>query len=307
MTHAGHFGDEEISFLVENGGHSIRPVIEHCPFCQETAEDTEEHVARHLIQFALRSLPWPDDCYSTYHTSQSSHSGRSEGDRSSSKTKETNRDEDEMSDIKNTDWDAWEKEIQAEDNSSKSVIDKWHNGPILTDEGNEMVGLHEFMPRDYDAAEDEILEPFRQRANLGAISSAKQSLNERKTTVTNFIDEEAIFVKTLNLLANTYYLDAAKLESVLEQDQASLDLLSSKVEDLVALHEGFLNELKRAVFFPVIGSTKASSSNALLSPEQPELIGTVVLENFRKLGPAHEAYSTAHEAALSIRKTLLSQ
>ncbi|KAH8768100.1 hypothetical protein F5883DRAFT_389003, partial [Diaporthe sp. PMI_573] len=55
-AHAGQLRSEEISFLVENSSHPSLSAMEHCPFCQETAENTEEHVARHLIQFALRSL-----------------------------------------------------------------------------------------------------------------------------------------------------------------------------------------------------------------------------------------------------------
>lgn len=89
------------------------------------------------------------------------------------------------------------------------------------------------------------------------------------------------------------------------------------MDNLLVLHEGFLNELKRAVSFdweepqyPVSPNTMDSSVKAFFSSRiPPELIGTVVLENFRKLGPAHEAYSTAHELsdAVSTREAILSQ
>lgn len=178
--HAGHFSSEEISFLVESSNHPSLSVIEYCPFCQETAENTEEHVARHLIQFALRSLPWSEDCCNSCHPSQSSHSASSAG---------TDRDEDGLLEVRKTDWDAWDKEIQAENNIPRSFEGQWHSDPPLTGEASDVVGLHDFLSPDYDPAEDDLVRPFRQRANIGTASAAEQSLAERQAIVRDFAHE----------------------------------------------------------------------------------------------------------------------
>ncbi|RMJ18505.1 hypothetical protein CDV36_001785 [Fusarium kuroshium] len=59
--HAGSFPDDQLPFIVEISAQPITPTLEHCPFCSETADNLEEHVGQHLQEFALHSLPWPDD------------------------------------------------------------------------------------------------------------------------------------------------------------------------------------------------------------------------------------------------------
>jgi hypothetical protein len=292
--HAGQFSSEEMSFLVENSSHPSLSVIEQCPFCQETAENTEEHVAQHLIQFALRSLPWSEDDCSSSHPSQSSHSVSSA---------ETDRDEYGMPEVRNEDWDAWEDEFQAERSPFTEL------GPPSTNERSDSVGLHEFMPPNYDAAEDDLLEPFRIRANVGMASATKQFLVGRQETVRQFVLDEEIYVNLLNLIAKVYVKAATE---VIEEDHTPLDLLLEKVNRLLVLHEWFLNELKSAEFagsqhsvLPNIADSSFVNSSA--SRPSPALIGRVLLENFRRLGPAHEEYSKAHQDATPYRKTILSQ
>lgn len=289
--HADHFSNEEISFLVENSSHPSLSVIENCPFCQQKAENTEEHVARHLIQFALRSLPWLDDWYSSYHPSQSSRSAHSEGTVSSA---EPNRDEDGMLEVRETDWDAWKREIASEDNNSKSPESQWHDEPPLTDERSDVVGLHDFISPNYDAAEDEVLEPFRQRANLDAVKSrsVKIQLAIRHKSVKNFINEEATFLRELQVLAEIY---KGRSNASLILDQIPV-LLLEKLEEMIVVHVKFLEDLKRAVS----SESKDTQFRVSPSPSAPELIGTVFLENLRRLGPAHEAFSTIQEYTISL-------
>lgn len=301
--HAGHFSSEEISLLIENSGHPSLSIIENCPFCPQIAENIEEHVARHLVQFALRSLPWPDYCSDAYHDSHTSRSGHSEGSGSISEAGETNRDEDDMTDIRKTDWVAWE-EIQGEGDSPESDKNQQHDEPLLTEEGYEVVGLNDCKPHDYDAADDERLEPFRQRAESGLDkdSSAQQPLSERQATVRNFIHEEAIFIRILHKLIAMYRIYGGATRDNLQPDEiTSLDRLLSIVNNLADLHQEFLNELRVIVSFdwettpyPVSCNTMVSSS-----PAQPELIGTVVLENLRKIEPLREEYCTFLDRAMS--------
>lgn len=290
--HADHVSSEEISFLVENSSHPSLSVIEDCPFCQQTAENSEEHVARHLMQFALRSLPWPDDCCSTYHPSQSSRSTHSEGIESSAKS---NRDEDGMLEVRETDWDAWEKDIKSEDNNSKSPKNQWHDRPPLTGERSDVVGLHDFIPPNYDAAEDEVLEPFRQRADIEAVKDrpAEIQLNQRHKSVRNFINEEAIFVRDLYVLAEIY---KATSDACLKLDQMTAFRLFRNLEQLRDLHANFLEDLKEVASYEL----KDTQFPVPPPPSTPELIGTVFLENLRRLGPAHETYSITHEGAVSL-------
>lgn len=294
--HADHFSSEEMSFLVENSSHPSLSVIEDCPFCQQTAENTEEHVARHLIQFALRSLPWPDDCYSSYHPSQSSRSTHSKGTVSSA---ESDRDEDGMLEVRKTDWDAWEKDNEAGDNNSKSPKSQWHDVPPLTGEGSDVVRLHDFISPNYDAAEDELLEPFRQRANLDAVKdrSAKIQLSRRQKYVKSFINEEATFVRDLHVLAKLY---KSPSNTRPELGQMMEDRLFRNLDQLIDLHEKFLEDLKNAISFKL----KDTQFPISPSPSAPELIGTVFLENLRRLGPAHEAYSITHEGAVPLWKNM---
>jgi hypothetical protein len=60
-----HHGEEilehQIPLLVEVQASSIEPTLEHCPFCSETQGDLAAHIGRHLKQFALYSLPLPED------------------------------------------------------------------------------------------------------------------------------------------------------------------------------------------------------------------------------------------------------
>lgn len=290
--HADHFSSEEISFLVENSSHPSLSVIEDCPFCQQTAENTEEHVARHLIQFALRSLPWPDDFSSSYHPSQSSRNAHSEDTASSA---ESNGDEDGILEFGKTDWDAWEKDLEADDNNSKSAKSEWHDGPPLTGERSNMVGLHDFISPDYDAAEDELLQPFRQRADLDAVKdrSVKLQISDRQNLVMRFWYEEATFLKDLRVLSAIY---RSPLTACPKLDQMTAERLLRYLGQLIALHEKFLEDLKNAVSF----NRKDTQFPVSSSPSAPELIGTVFLENLRRLGPAHEAYSITHEGAVSL-------
>lgn len=291
--HAGQFSSEEISILIENSSHPSLSVIEHCPFCPQTAENIEEHVARHLVQFALRSLPWPDDCSNTYHASHTSRSGHSEGSGSISEARETNRDEDSVTDIRKTDWDAWE-----------SDKDQQYEELPFTGEGNTVVGLNDFMPHDYDAADDERLEPFRQRAKSGLIkdSSAQQPLSERQATVRNFIRQEAEFTRVLHELIDMYRIYGQEMKDVLQPEEiASLDRLLSIVNNLAVLHQEFLTELEMIVSFDRETTPFPTSSNTMASssPAQPELIGTVFLEKIRSLDPAREEYCTFIDRAMS--------
>lgn len=291
--HAGHFSSEEISILVENSSHPSLSVIEHCPFCPQTAENIEEHVARHLVQFALRSLPWPDDCSNTYHASHASRSGHTEGSGSISEARETNWDEDSVPDIRKTDWDAWESDKNQQ-----------YEEPPFTGEATAVVGLNDFMSHDYDAAADERLEPFRQRAKSGLVkdSSAQQPLSERQATVRDFIHQEAEIIRVLHKLIDMYRIYGRAMKGVLQTEEStSLDRLLSIVHNLAVLHQEFLNELEMVVSsdrgitaFPVSSNIMVSSS-----PTQPELIGTIVLENFRKIDPRREEYCTFIDRATS--------
>lgn len=300
--HAGHFSSEEISFLVENSHHPSLSVIEHCPFCEHTAENTEEHVARHLIQFALRSLPWPEDCYSSYHPSQSSRSARSEGTASSA---ETSRDDAEMRELRETDWDAWQSEIEAEDNRSRSFKSRWHDEPPLTGEKRDVVGLDDFISPNYDAAEDEVLEPFRQRANIDAVKRqpAEIQRSRRQKSLRNFIKEEATFVQDLHVLTEIF---KGTSEACPQLDERTVDRLFRNLDQVAALHVEFLTDLNAAASSTLkepqlsISRDKPVSS----SPTAPELIGAVFLENFRRLGPAHEVYSSTHEEAISLLQSI---
>lgn len=301
-VHANQFSGEEISFLVENSSHPSLSVIEDCPFCQLKAENTEEDVARHLIQLALRSLPWPEDCYSSYHPSQSSRSSHSEGTASSA---DSNRDEDGMLEFRETDWDAWEKKIQAEDNSSHPLRNPGHEEPHITGEISGMVGLHDFMNPKYDAAEDELLEPFQQRANLDAVKhpSAETQLSERQVSMMNFMKEEATLIRELQVLAEIYKKTS---EAVSKLDQVTIDRLLRNLDQLINLHEGLLEDLR------MVSSSRWTDTRIPISRVETisslstasESIGPVFLENFRKLGPAHEAYDTTHEGATSLWHSL---
>lgn len=298
--HAGHFSSEEISLLIKNSSHPSLSVIEHCPFCPQIAENIEEHVARHLVQFALRSLPWPDDCSNTYHASHASRGGQSEGSGSISEARETTWDEDNMTDIRKTNWDAWE--IQAEGDSSISDKNQQHDRPFLAGEGINVVGLNDIMSLDYDAADDKLLEPFRQRAKFGKDSSAQQPLSERQATVRNFIHQEAVFTQVRHKLVDMYRIYGRAMRNFLQLDETtSLDRLLSIVNNLAILHQEFLKELRMIVSFdwetipfPVSCNTMVSSS-----PAQPELIGTVILENLRGIEPARDEYCTFCDRAMS--------
>lgn len=312
--HVGHFSNEEISFLIETSRHPSLSVIEHCPFCQETAENIEEHVARHLIQFALRSLPWPDDCYSNCHPSQPSHSAHINGTKSSS---EANGDDGAMQELRETDWDAWEKDIEAKDGNVPTgnlwhdarppAVNPWHVGPPLTGERNAAVELYDFLSPNYDAAEDELLEPFRQRANVGIVktppSETRLQLDERQEFVQNLIEGEATFIMQLNVLAEIY---KGTSNAVSKLDQFTIDRLFKNLNQLIMLHEGLLKDLKAAVpsnwegtQIPISHGGAASSS-----PTAPKSIGAVVLENVRRLRPEHEEYYINHERATSLWQSL---
>lgn len=259
--HANHFNSEEIPFLVENSSHPSLSVIEDCPFCQQTAENTEEHVARHLIQLALRSLPWPEDCYSSYHPSQSSRSAHSEGTGSSA---EGNRNEDDILDVRKTDWDAWERDFQGGDKNAKSSSSQWHDAPT-TGERNDLVGLLDFASPSYDAAEDELLEPFRRREILNAVKepSAAKLLSERRVSLRNLMKEEATFVQHLKALSEVYQ---GTFGACLKLDQIAADRLFRNLDQLTALHVQFLEDLKTVV------SSELRDTQIPLSSENPTVL-----------------------------------
>lgn len=299
-SHAGYFNSEEISFLVENSRHPSLSVIEHCPFCQQTAEDTEEHVAKHLIQFALRSLPWPVEYCNSQHSSQSSPSEHSESTRLSA---ETNRKEDSTLNVWKTDWDAWEKVVQ--DGKLELLLGQQHDEPPLIGEERDVVGLNDFIMPNYDIAEDKILEPFRKRANFDAAREkpAETQIPERQTFVRIFINEEASFIQELHVLANIY---KGISKAVSRLDQMTMDRQFRDLDRLMVLHEELLTDLRSAVM-PVSKDTQVPNSpdkTVLSLPTAPELIGTIILEKLRKIGPAHEAYSMTHEGVVSLWQTL---
>lgn len=256
--HSGHFSGDEISFLVENGSHPSLSVIDHCPFCQHTAENTEEHVARHLTQFALRSLPWSEDCYSSYHPSQSSRSAHSEG---TGVNAEASRNEDDILDVRKTDWDAWERDIQGEDKNSKSSISQWCVAP-MTGERSDVLGLLDFAFPNYDAAKDELLEPFMRRELLNAVkeASTEKQLSERRVTLMSFMTEEAAFVQDLQALSEVY---KGTFKDCVKFDQLAADRIFRNLDQLTALHVEFLEDLKTVV------SSELRDTQIPVSSEKP--------------------------------------
>ncbi|KAG8158584.1 hypothetical protein KVR01_011706 [Diaporthe batatas] len=303
-THAGQFSDEEISFLAENSGHPIKPVIEHCPFCQDMAENTEAHVARHLIQFALRSLPWPNNGSDDHEISHTSHSGHIDGPASSSEAENMDEDEDEMPDMRKTDWDAWEEKIQAGIGVSNKDDDEKQNDSTFICERDDEVGLQDFLAPDYNIADDELLEPFRRRASLADVTntSSQQPIPNRKATVEQLILEEKEFVRVLQVLAKIY---RRTLWDALALDEVLLEQLHSNMDHLAYLHQAFLNDLIATVS---IGQSVPASLRAM---PQPASIGEVFLNNLKRIDPVHHQYAKIHVSAVpmwkSARKNLKSQ
>lgn len=299
QTHAEHFSSEEISFLVENSGHPSLSVIENCPFCQQTAENTEEHVAQHLIQFALRSLPWQEDCYSSQHSSKSSRGVHSRGTGS---TAETNREEEGMPDVRDTDWDAWEEQLPPEDRYP--MLPMWLGKPISMSEQTDAPRLHGYIFPSYDAAEDELLEPFRQRAGLDASKepAAIGLLSERRESVKTFMDEEGTFLLELRVLADIF---KGASQAVSKLDQETLHRLLRTLDQLITLREVFLRDLQIVVSDWRIVRLSGPGDEAVSPPPPiPGWIGTVFLETFHKLGPAHEKYYMIHGDATSLCERL---
>lgn len=64
-THSGSVNEEQYSTVVTEAARPIPSGICRCPLCDSTgpADSTDllDHIAEHLHNFALRSLPWPDD------------------------------------------------------------------------------------------------------------------------------------------------------------------------------------------------------------------------------------------------------
>lgn len=61
VGHPGKFRNNQLSLVAENSSRPKDSVFDDCPFCIGTSDNLEEHVALHLRDLALRSLPWPDD------------------------------------------------------------------------------------------------------------------------------------------------------------------------------------------------------------------------------------------------------
>ncbi|PKK44837.1 hypothetical protein CI102_13256, partial [Trichoderma harzianum] len=61
IGHPGKFKNDQLSLVAENSSRPKDSVFDDCPFCIGTSDNLEEHVALHLRDLALRSLPWPDD------------------------------------------------------------------------------------------------------------------------------------------------------------------------------------------------------------------------------------------------------
>ncbi|KAL5085404.1 hypothetical protein Trisim1_010631 [Trichoderma cf. simile WF8] len=61
VGHPGKFRNDQLSLVAENSSRPKDSVFDDCPFCMGTSDNLEEHVALHLRDLALRSLPWPDD------------------------------------------------------------------------------------------------------------------------------------------------------------------------------------------------------------------------------------------------------
>lgn len=295
QAHAGQFSNEEISFLAENSGHPMKAVIEHCPFCQETSDNTEEHVARHLIQFALRSLPWPDDCSYDHQTSQASLSGYSERPVSSSAARTVAGGGDEMPDMRETDWDKWEEEIQALNSSSNDDQDQEQNESSSAGQGVDVVGLDDFMVPNYNVNEDKLMKPFRRRASLAdAIDWAyEESPTERKACVRILLQQEMELVRVLQVLCEIYKL---AINGALAVDGASLKQIYGNMDRLAYLHQQLLDILKPTAFFEW-------SSPVSYTMFQRELIEKIFLEDFREIGSAHHEYSKIHDRAVAMWKS----
>ncbi|KAL7945745.1 hypothetical protein V8C42DRAFT_352759 [Trichoderma barbatum] len=61
IEHSGKFRDEQLPLVAENSSRPKDPLFDDCPFCTKTDANLEDHVALHLRDLALRSLPWLDD------------------------------------------------------------------------------------------------------------------------------------------------------------------------------------------------------------------------------------------------------
>ncbi|KAI7788219.1 hypothetical protein LA080_012285 [Diaporthe eres] len=269
--HSGHFSGDEISFLVENGSHPSLP-----------APDTIRLEIFALVGGLLypgrrTALPWSEDCYSSYHPSQSSRSAHSEG---TGVNAEASRNDDDILDVRKTDWDAWERDIQGEDKNSKSSISQWCEAP-MTGERSDVLGLLDFAFPNYDAAKDELLEPFRRRELLNAVkeASAEKQLSERRVTLMSFMTEEAAFVQDLQALSEVYkgtFKDCVKL------DQLAADRIFRNLDQLTALHVEFLEDLK-TVLSSELRDTQIPVSNIKADFER-QLRSTHVEQKLKGLG-----------------------
>ncbi|KAB8272425.1 hypothetical protein BDV30DRAFT_212009 [Aspergillus minisclerotigenes] len=59
--HPGKFTREQLKTYAECSAYPLGSIFETCPFCGEESGYLEQHVALHLRNIALRSLPWPDE------------------------------------------------------------------------------------------------------------------------------------------------------------------------------------------------------------------------------------------------------
>lgn len=64
LCHPETFQQELFPIIVKSSVGPIEPLLEHCPFCSETTGSgttMEDHVAKQLRLFAIRSLPGIED------------------------------------------------------------------------------------------------------------------------------------------------------------------------------------------------------------------------------------------------------
>jgi hypothetical protein len=86
-VHAGRFDEDQLSVVAESSTHPKTPAFEVCPLCSDCPDRLEDHIASHLHNLALISLPWSKD-----ESEGSVYDSTSEADGSQSGTRSTVRD-----------------------------------------------------------------------------------------------------------------------------------------------------------------------------------------------------------------------
>ncbi|KAM6484223.1 hypothetical protein HDV62DRAFT_315358 [Trichoderma sp. SZMC 28011] len=86
VGHPGKFRNDQLSLVAENSSRPKDSVFDDCPFCIGTSDNLEEHVALHLRDLALRSLPWPDDDECDSQQGENLHSDNSISDENTRST-----------------------------------------------------------------------------------------------------------------------------------------------------------------------------------------------------------------------------